>query len=302
MQCVNNLKQIGVALHNYHNVVRFVPDGVVEELAANQCLQRRAWTRAPTAQMLGFLGEVPLYNAINFCFGLATAQNPAGPVQSTVYNSRVNEFLCPSDANAGQTYLNSYDDCFGTTTTTSTVQTTTGSTGLFTFWQSYGSRDCTDGLSNTAAFSESLVGTGVAQFTPVRGAHQRQHPGDGRGPRRHDEPGRRRGGVDGLQHVLEQSLDRATSARFAATSGCTAGRRIRCSTPSPRPTPSSIPGPIALLGGVNTDGEFTKANSNHPGGVNTLMGDGSRPVRQGFDQPDHLVVPGHRRARGEDAY
>ena len=41
-------------------------------------------------------------------------------------------------------------------------------------------------------------------------------------------------------------------------------------------TPNSKQNPWAYCtaGGVNTDGEFSKANSNHPGGVNTLMGMG----------------------------
>ncbi len=55
----------------------------------------------------------------------------------------------------------------------------TGSSGLFTTFASYGIRDCTDGTSNTVAFSEGLAGvankpgyrgngTGVNSGNPAR--------------------------------------------------------------------------------------------------------------------------------------
>ena len=77
-------------------------------------------------------------------FGVATAQVPAGPIQSTAYSTKVAIFMCPSDPNVGVATnpggvcSESYSCSFGTTTTQSTVQMTTGSTGLFTWWKSYG--------------------------------------------------------------------------------------------------------------------------------------------------------------------
>ncbi len=65
------------------------------------------------------------------------------------------------DEPGGRALLNSYCDSFGTTTTQSTVQMTAGSTGLFTWWKSYGIQNCSDGTSNTIAFSEMSVGDGT---------------------------------------------------------------------------------------------------------------------------------------------
>ena len=55
----------------------------------------------------------------------------------------------------------------GTTTLTDAKQTTNGSTGLFTYWRSYGLRDCLDGSSNTVAFGEMLVSSTIANFSPL---------------------------------------------------------------------------------------------------------------------------------------
>jgi prepilin-type N-terminal cleavage/methylation domain-containing protein/prepilin-type processing-associated H-X9-DG protein len=282
-QCVNNLKQIGLALHNYHTVYDSFPMGSSKNLQQIN-VYNAAHGLSAHAQMLGFLGEVPLYNAINFCFGLATAQNPAGPVQSTVYNARVKGFLCPSDPNAGVTYLNNYNDSFGTTTTTSTVQTTNGSTGLFTFWRSYGGRDCTDGLSNTVAFSESLVGTGSATFSPAVGLINISIPATAEVL---DATASQAALLTGLK-ACNTTWNNRTTANIGTIRGnfwMHGGEADSMFNTIATPNSKQYPWAYCTAGGVNTDGEFSKANSNHPGGVNTLMGDGAvRFVKDSINQ------------------
>ena len=238
IKCVNNLKQIGLGLLNYHDALGSFPIGSSANVTQLPRTYAGPHGLSAQAQMLGFLELTALYNSINFNFGVATAQVPAGPIQSTAYTTKVAIFMCPSDPNVGvavspggNVLLNSYCDSFGTTTTPSTVQVTAGSTGLFTWWKSYGIQNCIDGTSNTIAFSEIRVGdgttanvnraTGVACCSPSR-------------PRPRLAPTPRRTGPRSRPECSSatQALARGPiSATSAAISGCAAGRPTRCSTP-----------------------------------------------------------------------
>ncbi len=167
IQCVNNLKQIGLALHNYHSANNVFPMGSSKNMM-NFGTYAAEHGISAHGQLLGYLEESALYNATNFNWGM-NVNATCGPIQSTVYNTRVSAFICPSDPNAGITNLNSYDDSIGTTTVTAPTQTTTGSTGMFTFWRSYGIPNCRDGTSNTIAFSEALVGDNTTYWTRAAG-------------------------------------------------------------------------------------------------------------------------------------
>ncbi|MBI1322813.1 DUF1559 domain-containing protein [bacterium] len=81
-QCVNNLKQIGLAAHNYHDIVGALPGSyLVYNLTSFSAL----------SMMLPHMEQSNLYNALNFW--LAYDQ----PANDTVRFSNVNTFICPSD-------------------------------------------------------------------------------------------------------------------------------------------------------------------------------------------------------------
>src|SRR5215472_10002444 len=67
-QCINNMKQIGIALHNYHSAVNSLPPG---QLEGNNWLDFSAHT-----MLLPYLEQAPLYNAMNF-LGAEIGQSPA---------------------------------------------------------------------------------------------------------------------------------------------------------------------------------------------------------------------------------
>jgi prepilin-type N-terminal cleavage/methylation domain-containing protein/prepilin-type processing-associated H-X9-DG protein len=180
-QCVNNLKQIGIALHNYHTSLDCFPMGQADYAPTN-AVHWDAW--GVHSMLLSSLEQQTLYNAINFMVGHKTPLTSFW-MNSTVSMTRLNVFLCPSDPNAGNgpnvfdpnnNYNDESNDCsynasIGTTTVEPNASVaygtwaTGGSTGLFWYYRCYGLRDTTDGSSNTIAFAEGLVGGPVATNT-----------------------------------------------------------------------------------------------------------------------------------------
>ncbi|MGE3820439.1 MAG: DUF1559 domain-containing protein, partial [Isosphaeraceae bacterium] len=157
-QCTNNLKQIGIALHNYQTALGVFPMGGSRNVRdlPNKYDSWTCWSAQ--AMLLPYLEQSPLYDAINFDFAPeGFASDLAAAVNRTAHNASVSAFLCPSDPDAGGgRNLNSYHGCYGTTTNNATDRTT----GLFAIYPSYGINQVSDGTSTTIAFSEALVGQG----------------------------------------------------------------------------------------------------------------------------------------------
>ena len=66
IQCTNNLKQIGLAMHNYHTANNTFPQGVSASFnTANLvCIAWSGWSAQ--ALMLGYMEGQTIYNACNF--------------------------------------------------------------------------------------------------------------------------------------------------------------------------------------------------------------------------------------------
>jgi prepilin-type N-terminal cleavage/methylation domain-containing protein len=136
VQCTNNLKQIGIALHNYHTANDVFPMGSSKNMY-NLGTYLPNHGLSVHAALLGQLGEVPLYNSINFNWGQVDSTAAACYwAKPTAFFTLVNEFVCPSDPNTGNSPANqnNYHASNGTTTLD---YTQLSSSGLFTYWTSY---------------------------------------------------------------------------------------------------------------------------------------------------------------------
>src|SRR5215467_2246591 len=112
IQCVNNLKQIGLAMHNYHTGMGVFPMGSsIAPQINSPGLAQSIWSAwSAQALMLGYMDQGPLYNACNFSWAVLDASNFSGQANvasdsdynQTVLFTNLYMFMCPSDPNVGQ--------------------------------------------------------------------------------------------------------------------------------------------------------------------------------------------------------
>jgi prepilin-type N-terminal cleavage/methylation domain-containing protein/prepilin-type processing-associated H-X9-DG protein len=88
-QCVNNLKQIGVALHNYEQTLKTFPSGYVSNSDSSGNDTGPGWGWA--AMLLPQFEQTVTFNALNFSLAVEAAAN------STARLVGIKNFLCPSD-------------------------------------------------------------------------------------------------------------------------------------------------------------------------------------------------------------
>lgn len=109
-QCKNNLKQLGLALHNYHDTHRVFPPGSIVDsptTGTDWCISGGGTTltktRAPwTVMILPYLDEAPLYHAFDLGQGFPTTSNtPGAATNNTLSEKSLSKLQCPSDPNSG---------------------------------------------------------------------------------------------------------------------------------------------------------------------------------------------------------
>ncbi|WP_082858911.1 DUF1559 domain-containing protein [Planctomyces sp. SH-PL62] len=95
-QCTNNLKQMGLALHNYHSAIgSFPPGGNRPGLLTGE--PGHAWgCWSAHAMMLPYMEQQPLYSSINFNVASVGDSTMGNHFNTTSVTSVIGAFLCPS--------------------------------------------------------------------------------------------------------------------------------------------------------------------------------------------------------------
>lgn len=104
MQCSNNLKQIGLALHSYHTALGKFPPAYISAFDPNNVNVDYGPGWGWTAMLLPYLEQQNLYNQIHFDKDIKDATN------ATPRATSLSGFLCPSDDGARTFMVDSLND------------------------------------------------------------------------------------------------------------------------------------------------------------------------------------------------
>ena len=174
-QCINNLKQLGLAVHNYHSTNNVLPLG---DFYWSGSSEQPAMARVPgnggdryswgwTIPILPYVEQSPVYNAWNIVCGFRDPGGGGPTINTTVMYNQLGIMLCPSESAGGRPQppyaaLNYVGNVGGP----GAIRSFSG-TMISAYWGNttqapttncIGFQAIQDGLSNTALFSERLMG------------------------------------------------------------------------------------------------------------------------------------------------
>ena len=173
-QCKNNLKQLGLSLHNYHGSYNCFP---FAQETGNSCpggVNFNEWSAI--SQLLPYFDQANLYNLINFSTGISADSSCAPDATNKVaVFQELSGLRCPSDPQQNTSGVGGATNYMvnkgngiiwlGNTGPNAAFQE---QNGVMYFQSKVSIGHITDGSSNTAAFSErALTDSNLANVNPV---------------------------------------------------------------------------------------------------------------------------------------
>jgi prepilin-type N-terminal cleavage/methylation domain-containing protein/prepilin-type processing-associated H-X9-DG protein len=281
MQCTNNLKQIGIALQNYHDVFSVLPFGKGNNYM-DVYMNAPTWARwSVHSQILPYIEQKPVFDSINFAStpevpnmgAMGTGFMPAyaDPLLAnlTACSITINAFLCPSESTgtnirAGNNYFSNEGTwlCDACEQTPSMMNPGVFPQGPFYNRSYVRLASMSDGTSQTAFFSEKRRGGGspdrktdmfmMNNATSLAQTYQF---------------------CTNLDMTMAMPLTSMIGASWAiGDMTCTTYNHV--STPNTRTCAGMGSGMMPSMSMVDMAVQLPPS-SNHSGGVNVMFGDGS---------------------------
>jgi prepilin-type N-terminal cleavage/methylation domain-containing protein/prepilin-type processing-associated H-X9-DG protein len=295
-QCVNNLKQLGLAVHNYISVNEVFPLGDLYPSGSNQ--KRVDGVQANGANsysfgwplcLLPFLEQQPVFNAYNFCFTYIDYGTTT--VNTTVAYNQLASLMCPSESASlrpqppygALNYVGNYGGPAAIRAFTGTIISPFFVSGLAPNppTDKIGMAAVIDGTASTALFSERLMGVSGNPTVTVSDGNNKKRATFAVGV-----TGTFNGGdVTGAMNVLNacKALPPSTTSVASYRSGQiwiiahpwapVFNRYFHFGPPNTLTCDTS--GTFSPSTGLGGGQGVVPPTSNHPGGVNVCLADGS---------------------------
>jgi prepilin-type N-terminal cleavage/methylation domain-containing protein/prepilin-type processing-associated H-X9-DG protein len=280
-QCTNNMKQLGLGLQNYHDINRALP---IRQGGTNcygspytngNCIRASAFVG-----LLPFVEQQAAYDVIRAGGYGAPSYGPATNILWYGWEFQVPGFVCPSDtrqvpspvpnpAIGGSSQFGEHNYAFSQGDTITANGQSTTNRGLFPYGTSVRLNQITDGLSNTIAMSERVrvnFGAGASPNASVKYGDATVSFITGTYPQA--SPGQCLAVANGANYATPSQVN-----GLFGTMWCDGPvRRVGFTTVLPPNAPSCVSSDNN--GNYNGSGVLSPS-SNHPGGVNGVMADGS---------------------------
>jgi prepilin-type N-terminal cleavage/methylation domain-containing protein/prepilin-type processing-associated H-X9-DG protein len=302
MQCSNNLKQLGLAVHNHESTYGVMPAAFTGAIPSDfeppqgiplNMIPPYLWSWSALAELTPFLEQTAVYDSMDLkqptfdIMGIMAGMMGGEPIFAITEANRqaagttVDLFLCPSDF--GRYVMDTvyaverpgptnYVFCTGSGTTRGNAPfgMLWNTDGTFMAKNRLGFRAMTDGLSKTCIASESILGAGAISTTTS--------PTDSKAYNYHYAYA---AAFMTGSAFSESSCENAQQWNYEYPRGFSwVSGEYRCASYNHYRTPNSkvldcIDNDMAPGEGQYTSLGFRTARSMHPGGVNILLGDGS---------------------------
>jgi len=258
MKCTNNLKQLGLGVHNYHDVTGRIPyDG--DPIRNAGCCYNPGYTMwSWLARMLPYIEQDNLYRTGGLGNSPEILQNASNPVVQALVRTVVKTYRCPSD-NSPETRTNTANWPGGTVMGSTSYKGVAGGNWCWGSFTNTGpSGDCNgldngDGMFFRSGYRKQITLTGV---------------------------------LDGLSNTLMIGEDISTMNIHNAWAYSNTATGT-CSIPLNNAMISGQPG-------FNNAGDWPNVysfRSRHPGGANFALGDGSvRYVRDSISRVNYIAA------------